>query len=702
MITRVHIFSAVLLGMIAAANIPTHAFAQVSPKARPSAGDVPDATAPTSETRPLARPEGLSNRPVANLSSKAAPLGALPDRAPLANAMAAMRSGDWEAALRIASRAGSVERDVIEWHWLRAGRGDFDTARAFLDRRPDWPGLPFLLEKTEGKVPYRRRVDEVLSFFEAWPPQTGAGLIGLAAAYEESGRADEARDLAVRAWTEHDLSTNDERYLLERYGDTLRAHHTARLDYLLWEGEAAAARRIMPRVSDGWQALAEARLALRARAPGVDTLIERVPASLQGDPGLAYERFSWRLDKGRRDGAREILLELAEAGTDLGRPAAYGNWRRILTRASMRAGDPDLAYRLAAPHGIEPGSTYAYADLEWLAGYLSLTYLNEPARALEHFKNFRIVVDSPISLGRAGYWEGRAHEALGNAEPAALAYAFGAEYQTSFYGLLAAERAGLPMDPALTGQTHRPDWREAEFRDSSVLKAAVLLHEAGEANLAERFLTHLAEGLSEVEAGQLGDFALDLEEPHLALMIAKRAARRGIMIPHAYYPVVDFGLGGLPVPEELALAIARRESEFDPAVKSPAGAIGLMQVMPGTARDVAGELNISYSATRLQNDPVYNARLGVTYLDGLIDRFGPNMVLVAAGYNAGPGRPIAWMRERGDPRTGRIDVVDWIEHIPFRETRNYVMRVMESLPVYRARLSGETTPIRLTEEMTAR
>jgi soluble lytic murein transglycosylase len=235
-----------------------------------------------------------------------------------------------------------------------------------------------------------------------------------------------------------------------------------------------------------------------------------------------------------------------------------------------------------------------------------------------------------------------------------------------------------------------------------VFKAALLLREAGESALAERFLTHLAESLDEVGSGQLADFAFSVDDPHVALMIAKRAAEYGRVIPRAYYPVVDLGVTDPRVPLELALAIARRESEFDHDVMSGVGARGLMQVMPATAEEVAGKLDIDFDNGRLLNDPVYNARIGKAYLAELIEMFGPNYVLVSAAYNAGPSRPTRWMSERGDPRSAGVDVVDWIENIPFTETRNYVMRVMESLPVYRARLAGKPVPIGLTDAMEMR
>jgi soluble lytic murein transglycosylase len=620
------------------------------------------------------------------------------EAASLAAAMDAVRAGDWDAATATARGAGSVGRDVVEWHRLRAGRGDFDEAVAFLDRNPDWPGLDLLRRRSEGSAPYGRRATEVLAFFEGNPPQTGAGSIALASALEASGRSAEAEAQIVLAWRTQPMSTGDEASLLQRYGALLRPHHTDRLDMLLWQGESEAAERMLPRVSEGWQKLARARMALRAEAPGVDTLIAAVPASLAGDPGLAFERYQWRARKGRNADAIELALSV---NTDaLGRPASWADWRGPLSRWALREGRPRDAYRIAARHGLSEGSDYA--ELEWLAGYVALTRLDDPETALRHFQRFRVAVSSPISMGRAGYWEGRAEEALGNPEGAAQAYAFGAENQTSFYGLLAAERAGIPMDPSLTGTTQYPDWETAAFTSTSVFRAAVLLHDAGEDALAERFLAHIAESQDETGVGQLVDFALSLSEPHIALMIAKRAAEGGIVVPKGYYPLVNLGVTDPRVPLELALSIARRESEFDPGVMSSVGARGLMQVMPGTAQEVASKLAIDFDDRRLLTDPVYNATIGKAYLAQLIETFGHNYVLVSAAYNAGPSRPIRWMSERGDPRSGDIDVVEWIESIPFTETRNYVMRVMESLPVYRARLTGQVQPIRLGEELRQR
>jgi soluble lytic murein transglycosylase len=319
---------------------------------------------------------------------------------------------------------------------------------------------------------------------------------------------------------------------------------------------------------------------------------------------------------------------------------------------------------------------------------------------LRHFDRFESAVETPISLGRAGYWKGRAYEAAGDQAAAKSAYSQGAKYQSSFYGQLAAERAGIAADPRMAGAENFPDWRSGPYVNSPVFAAAILLQAAGQRSLAERFLVHLAETQTREGIAQMGDLALDLREPHIALMLSKQAARQGHEIFKTYFPL------GFPdgidakIPKEFALSIARRESEFDPVVVSGAGARGLMQLMPGTAKDMSKRVGAQYSLSGLLTDPAYNARLGTAYLEVLSGRYDGNPILMAAAYNAGPSRADAWRKQYGDPRNSKIDVIDWIEGLPFRETRNYVMRVTESFAPYRARLSGKVAPITLSTELT--
>ncbi|MCH2250468.1 MAG: lytic transglycosylase domain-containing protein, partial [Cognatishimia sp.] len=457
-------------------------------------------------------------------------------------------------------------------------------------------------------------------------------------------------------------------------------------------------QRMYPLVPDGWRKLGAARLALREDRTGVDVLINAIPAHLADDPGLAYERFLWRMHKDRDAEAAALIMQRSE-DRSLGNAEAWAKRRLALARSEMRAGRPAQAYKIASQHGLADGSDFA--QLEWLSGYLALRYLGEDWLALQHFVFFEQAVQTPISLGRAGYWIGRAYEALGDEASAQRAYAGGGAYQTTFYGLLAAEKAGLPVDQSLSGGLSVPNWRGAAFARSTVHEAALMFLTSGEGALAERFWLHLAESQDVLGMAQLGAMALELGDPHIAVKLGKYFASQGIEIHAPYYALHPLAQRtDLPVPTELALAIARRESEFDPSVVSHANAYGLMQILPGTAKLVAGAIGVSYNKSKLLSDPNYNVTLGTAYLDGLSDEFQGNIIMMSAGYNAGPRRPAAWMDRMGDPRkAGGPDIIDWIEHIPFTETRNYVMRVAESLPIYRARLGKDPLPVPFSQEI---
>ncbi|MDX5402605.1 MAG: lytic transglycosylase domain-containing protein, partial [Rhodobacterales bacterium] len=530
---------------------------------------------------------------------------------PLSSAMTAVRAGNWDNAALIAERAGSEAVTLVEWHRLRAGRGRPAEVLRFLEQNADWPGLALLRRRSEEAFVTATDA-EVLQFFRDHPPQTGTGVLRHAAALKEAGRGGDAEANLVLAWRTMSMDRLEHDVFLELHSALLTPHHAARLDMLLWRGLTAEAERMLPLVAADRRALANARLALKAQRDGVNVLIDAVPAALRSDPGLALDRFNWRIQKGLTDGAIELLLERSASADLLGEPQRWAGWRSYLARAQMREGKTDVAYRLAASHQLKDGSDYA--DLEWLAGYIALTYMKDSDLALDHFQRLRMAVSTPISLGRAGYWIGRAQEAAGDPEAAAQAYAEGAQHQTSFYGLLAAERGGIAPDPALRGSDVPPDWRSAAFTRSSVFQAGQLLLRAGELGLAEQFFTHLAEDLNATELAQLGEMALDLNEPHLAVMIGKAAAEQGITLPRPYYALHPMQDMRLPVPMELAKSIARRESEFDPGVVSGAGAEGLMQLMPGTAAEVARDLGLTHEPGRVLSDWAYNARLGSGYL----------------------------------------------------------------------------------------
>jgi len=616
----------------------------------------------------------------------AAPALANPEA--LVTALTALADRDFPAAERASNDIDDpAALQVVTWTRLRAQSGTFEEYEAFLDRNPDWPGLPYLRRQGEYAIPDNADPDRVIAYFDDVAPQTGTGALRLAEALEAEGR--DTAPVLIEAWTTLPLSASEQSTFINRHGDLLEDHHITRLDMLLWEGHSSRIGGMLAVVPEGWRRLADARDALRQRENGVDARIAAVPDDLSDDPGLAYERLVWRMRSGFWDSATDLLEATSTSAEALGRPEYWADRRATLARDVMRDGNYSRGYTLAASHFVDPEIDYlAYADLEWLAGYAALR-LDRPNDAVTHFSQFAEVVFSPISVGRAGYWLGRAHEAAGNSAAAREAYALGAQYQSSFYGQLAAERGGIDTDPAFLGAESYPSWRSQDFIDSTVLQAALTLYQAGERDLAERFLTHLAESLDREGTGSLGDLAFDLGDPHIALRIAKRAAQAGNEIMRAYYPVVPaLADADLPAPASLTLSIARRESEFDPGVSSGVGALGLMQVMPRTGRDTAARLEIEFDERRLLSDPEYNLVLGAGYLDYLTELYGNNPVLIAAAYNAGPSRANAWIERFGDPRDARVDVIDWIEAVPFDETRNYIMRVTESLRIYEAQLNG--------------
>ncbi len=609
---------------------------------------------------------------------------------------------DWANATAAVSGVGGVAADLIEWQRLRGGDdaarlGDYE---AFLAKHPDWPGLGLLRQKGEVAVARSTDAERVIRYFSAEKPQTGQGAVALVSALMATGKPGEAEAEAHRAWSVARFSDTEEKAILALQGAAMNVAHEVRLDNLLWDGKRSAeALRMLPRVSAGWQALAQARMALRADKQGASALIETVPAALKDDPGLAYERFLWRMRRDNYPDSVALLLDRSDSAARLGRPEAWADRRALLARWLMRNGKAKDAYRLAAGHHLTQGE--GFVDLEFLAGFVALRKLNDPDTALRHFSALKAAVQTPISLSRAEYWTGRALEAKGDSAAADAAYRNAARHQTAYYGQLAAEKLGLSLDPALVqvGEPQR-GYKTAPFANSSVLQAARLLEAVDDRPTAKRFFLHLAEGQDRAGLEALSDLALLLDEPHIALVVAKQAAEKGWILPRAYYPVPAMVPENLAVSRALALAISRRESEFDPAARSHANAMGLMQLLPETAARMAKTLDLAHSTPQLTSNPTHNATLGAAYLARMVEEFGPSVAMIASGYNAGPGRPRKWVNEFGDPR--RDDPVDWVETIPFSETRSYVMRVTESLVIYRQRLKGQAGPLRIMSELTGR
>ena len=608
----------------------------------------------------------------------------------LSAALTAIEQGDFQAVSDLVKLTDNAEmKTLIRWSKLRAGVGEWSEYRAFLSDHPDWPGLQRLRRQAEAKLP-ADTPNTIQAFFADRTPETPAGALLLLSVKPQ-------KELLISAWTDMSLTEIEQQTFLDRFGETLAPYHIERLDNLLWRKLRTQAERMKPLVSVDTFRLAQARMALQRRDATVDAAINALSPTQQVDPGLAFDRFEWRMAKDRWDEAQDLITERTSPTTKMGRPDKWASRRRGFARRAMRAGKIDEAYKLASQHGLTSGASFA--DLEWLSGYIVLTYRDDPQQALIHFKKFNAAVKSPISLGRGSYWLGRVYERLGDFDAAATHYLQGGAYQTSFYGQLSAQRIQANPDATLAGQEPIGDWRKSSFANSSIFAAAVLLHQANRPTMTRWFMTHMAETLPRNEIAQLADYAKQMGSDFVTLGIAKEAAKRGIILPAPYFPITKLATFNKSVAPEIAMSIARRESELKPDAISPAGARGLMQIMPATAKDVAKEIDIPYESERLTSDWKYNATLGTAYLSQLIDKYEGSYVVAFAAYNAGPHRVVEWIDLYGDPRDPLTSVVDWIEHIPFRETRNYVMRVMESLHVYRARIAGKTPPLQLLDDL---
>lgn len=610
------------------------------------------------------------------------------EMASVARAFDEAARGNWERAHRLARAAGSPlgARILRWWDYRREGtRASFADIARFIDENPDWPSQRALQAAAEAAMAGARVSDAaVLAWYRARDPVSRAGRLRYADALLGAGETARAAKFVRAAWVEDAFGARELADALRRYRSLLRpADHHARLDRLLWDGHARAARHMLRHVGAGQRRLAEARLALRARAGGVDAAIARVPRALRDDPGLVYERLRWRREKGKDESARALLHAPPER---LGpRPKLWWRERAIQARRAFEGGLISEAYALAAGHRQIATSTFAEA--EWLAGWIALRFLHEPGRALRHFSRLRDAVSMPISRARAAYWAGRAAEALGDADGARLWHGDAAGHPGTFYGQLSAARIAAPDMPLLRESA---TVGAATLEGHVLFAAARLLSSLGYERLLAPFVDRLGElARNRADHDLISAFSLSLGRPDHAIRAAQHAARRGYVSIERLFPLVDlpFSRRDAALEPALILALTRQESRFDRAARSGAGARGLMQLMPGTARSVARRMRLDYARRRLTTDPAYNVALGSRYLGGLIEKYDGSYLLAVAAYNGGPGNVARWLAANGDPRRDPgVDIVDWIEAIPLPETRNYVQRVLEGTQVYRWRL----------------
>ncbi len=617
----------------------------------------------------------------------------------------AAAAGQWSIARSELGRADGAARELIRWRIVTdpgSGASWSEMERGLRDLR-GFPRMGDLRERVESRIDESALTPaQRAAWLEASGPVSGEGKAELARTYYASGAPLEGDRMLRDAWRNHALSAGMQQGLVSERADRLTSDdHAVRVDMLLWLDQRSQARALLSRLPADQAALAAARLRLREGGKNVQAAIDAVPAALQDHPGLLFDRAQFRRRSGQDDAACALIAEVDGARAHAaGRDRLWREKRRC-SGAAMRVGDAARAYRIAASHGLTAGEGFAQA--EFLAGWLALRKLRDPARAMRHFETLDRGVATPVSKARALYWRGEAARASGDAATAASFYQEASKLPTAFFGQLAATKTAGPAMLSLGEAVAITPGERAAFEERVQVRAMHLLAAIGDAKTFQLFAFALDDQLTTpADHELLAQFARARLSPEVAVRSAKAGLRRGVVAPDGAYPLVDIPQAAardIGLEPAMVLAIMRQESEFNQAAVSPAGARGLMQLMPATARLVAQQTGRQYNLSWLIDDPDYNITLGGRYLQGLIDQWSGSYILAIASYNAGPGRAREWINLYGDPRSPGVDPIDWLESIPFEETRNYVQRVLENVQIYRHRLAGRPVPLTLDRDL---
>jgi soluble lytic murein transglycosylase len=585
-----------------------------------------------------------------------------------------------------------VARKLAEWIILRSDDNgvSVERYRAFIAANPSWPSQTFLRRRVEAALWDDHRDDAtVWACFENDSPLSAKGKFALARAMLARGDRANAERLVRDAWRNDSMSEDTESTALDLFGALLTpGDQKARMDLFLYGSEHEAALRAAKRLGAAEVALAKARIASYRKAPNARALLEAVPHELHSDPGYIFSKIQLLRREEKFAEAAQLMLG---APRDAARLYNVDEWwieRRLLARKMLDVGERRTAYLIARDAALPARDIYK-TEQEFTAGWIALRFLEDPALAAQHFARIGVGSVNPTTLARAGYWQGRAAEAAARAQEARAAYTAAAEQSTSYYGQLARAKLGLPqieLNAAPTGRARGVERLE-------IVRAVQLLYELDERDIAVPIMADMGENGDPEALVGLGELASRNGDARGMLLVGKAALNRGLPFDFYAYPVngiPPFKSIGPEVEQSIVYAIARQESAFNPAVVSPAQAYGLMQVTPDAGKYVCKKYGASFDLSRMKSDPVYNAALGAAELGGLIEDYRGSYIMTFAAYNAGRGSVKKWIDRYGDPRDPKVDAVDWVELIPFSETRNYVERIMENLQVYRARFGGGT------------
>ena len=614
----------------------------------------------------------------------------------------AMEKSQWTTALKNSKNAKDKSiYNFIQWrHLLTTGnQATFYDYMTFIQNNKDYPRISRIKYLAEQKLSTDKiSPKKIINWFGVDEPLSGYGMLVLGESFIQTGDSEKGIALIKRGWITAELSRDSMKSLSKKYRKYLDSKdYINRADYLAWENKYWDLKRMLPYLPKDYQLLYTARQILMSKSYGVDQAIKNVPQKFKNDAGLNHDRLKWRRKRGRIDSSLEILFSIKNNKDYLVRPDKWWVERAIMTRALIYKNKYETAYKVASQHSLDKGSEFAEA--EWLSGWIALSFLNDPILAVDHFNNFYQNVSYPISLARGAYWLGRSYEKIGDKRQSEDWYREATKYLTTYYGQLAFLKINPSQNFELEEQANVKDEYRKYFYNKELVKITHLLNELNKDKYTKNILRHLANDNiasgSEILAAEL---ATNISRYDFAIQVSKLASYEKRFHNTFNYPIISVPqyVNGRKIPETaFILSLIRQESEFDMRANSHVGAQGLMQIMPYTAKLVAKQAKLPYSKSRLTSDPEYNINLGSHYIAGLILQYDGAYPFATAAYNAGPKRVKHWKKINKDPQKKQIDFVDWVELIPFKETRNYVQRVMENYNVYRYIL--EKKPIKMKD-----
>lgn len=624
-------------------------------------------------------------------AATASPLSA--DLATVRQAFDLVRKGKTSEATSIKnSISDPTAQKLVEWQILRHSEGvaNFSRYAAFISDNPHWPSIRLLRRRAEARLWQEKSEAATVRRFSGDQAVSGKGQFALARVLLAEGDRDGAASLVREAWRSQELSEHIETEAFDTFRDLLtREDHRARMDKRIGAKDFSAAMRAARRLGGDDLAIVKACAAVTGNETKALALVDDVPAQARQDLGYTLCRIKWLSHHDRIAEATRLVLAAPPATMALQDTDEWWRERRILARKLLDLGEFLTAYQVVREAAL-PANEFYQADFYFTPGWIALRYLDEPVTARELFAHIDDGSTNPIVLARANYWRGRAAEATGETDAMHAFFEAAARHHTAYYGQLA--RARLGVEGFELQPPPRPDPCHGPLMDERV-RAAAMLYALGERDLVLSFATDLAEQSTDAAVlVALGELTALHNDARTMLQIGKAALARGLAFDLYAFP--DIGVPrhspiGPAIDRSVIFSVARTESAFDQHDRSPAKAVGLMQVTPEAGRDTAKRFGVVYDWDRLVSDPVYNTQMGAGELAALLREYRGSHIMVFAGYNAGRGRVQQWIKQHGDPRDPKVDAIDWVERIPFAETRNYVQRVMENLAVYRVRLEAD-------------